>query len=74
MDPLMEEWYVMFKGAGESADDQGPNEKNATCLTCGEDSTRCAGHYGFIKLYLPVFHVGYFRPTINMLSCVCKVS
>lgn len=32
------------------------------------------GHYGYIKLTLPVFHIGYFRPTINMLSCICKVS
>jgi hypothetical protein len=22
---------------------------------------------------LPVFHIGHFRPTINMLSCICKV-
>lgn len=32
------------------------------------------GHYGYIKLALPVFHIGYFRPTINMLQSICKVS
>lgn len=52
----------------------GPNQKGKKCLTCGEETVKCVGHYGFIKLALPVFHVGYFRPTINMLSCVCKVS
>lgn len=50
----------------------GPNEKGRRCLTCGEEPARCVGHYGYIKLALPVFHIGYFRPTINMLSCICK--
>ncbi|WWD21358.1 hypothetical protein CI109_105842 [Kwoniella shandongensis] len=50
----------------------GPNEKGKKCLTCGEEAAKCVGHYGYIKLVLPVFHIGYFRPTINMLSCVCK--
>ncbi|KAL1407575.1 DNA-directed RNA polymerase III subunit C1 (rpo31) [Vanrija albida] len=50
----------------------GPNEKGGTCPTCHEDHTHCVGHYGYIKLALPVFHIGYFRPTINMLSCICK--
>ncbi|RXK37437.1 DNA-directed RNA polymerase III subunit RPC1 [Tremella mesenterica] len=50
----------------------GPNEKGRRCLTCGEEPAKCVGHYGFIKLALPVFHIGYFRPTINMLSCICK--
>lgn len=52
----------------------GPNEKGKQCLTCGEQAVACVGHYGYIRLVLPVFHIGYFRPTINMLSCVCKVS
>lgn len=42
-------------------------------MTCGEEAAKCVGHYGYIKLTLPVFHIGYFRPTINMLSCICKV-
>ncbi|TYJ54876.1 hypothetical protein B9479_004468 [Cryptococcus floricola] len=50
----------------------GPNEKGKKCATCGEEAAKCVGHYGYIKLVLPVFHIGYFRPTINMLSCVCK--
>lgn len=53
---------------------QGPNEKGGTCPTCHQDHTHCVGHYGYIKLALPVFHIGYFRPTINMLQCICKVS
>lgn len=43
-------------------------------MTCGKEAAECVGHYGYIRLALPVFHIGYFRPTINMLSSVCKVS
>ncbi|BEI84854.1 hypothetical protein CcaverHIS002_0502550 [Cutaneotrichosporon cavernicola] len=50
----------------------GPNEKGGTCPTCHEDHTHCVGHYGYVKLALPVFHIGYYRPTINMLQCICK--
>jgi hypothetical protein len=56
------------------ANSQGPNEKGGTCPTCHEDHTHCVGHYGYVKLALPVFHIGYFRPTITMLQCICKVS
>ena len=34
--------------------------------------TDCPGHFGFIKLALPVFHVGYFRHTVAVLQVVCK--
>lgn len=34
--------------------------------------TDCAGHFGFIKLELPVFHAGYFRHTVILLQCICK--
>jgi DNA-directed RNA polymerase III subunit RPC1 len=32
----------------------------------------CAGHFGYIKLELPVFHIGYFKNIISILQCVCK--
>lgn len=32
----------------------------------------CVGHFGFIELELPVFHVGYFRFILNILQCICK--
>lgn len=31
------------------------------------------GHFGFIDLELPVFHVGFFRLVIQLLQCICKV-
>ncbi|KZV97740.1 beta and beta-prime subunits of DNA dependent RNA-polymerase [Exidia glandulosa HHB12029] len=50
----------------------GTVEKNATCETCGHPTQDCVGHYAYIKLTLPVFHVGYFRHTIGVLQQICK--
>jgi len=27
---------------------------------------------GYIRLELPVFHIGYFRNTVQILQCICK--
>ena len=35
-------------------------------------SHRCAGHFGVVRLELPVFHVGYFKHVLTILQCVCK--
>ncbi|KAG1714420.1 DNA-directed RNA polymerase III subunit RPC1 [Nymphon striatum] len=43
----------------------------AICETCGLKD-KCIGHYGFLDLELPVFHVGYFRAVINVLQSICK--
>lgn len=32
----------------------------------------CSGHFGYIQLELPVFHVGYLRHTLAILQCICK--
>ncbi|XP_034935802.1 DNA-directed RNA polymerase III subunit RPC1 [Chelonus insularis] len=42
------------------------------CETCGKSLNECIGHYGYIDLELPVFHVGYFRSVIGILQSVCK--
>ena len=48
------------------------SEKGRECQTCGEDLVMCPGHFGFINLELPVFHVGFFKHVINILQSVCK--
>ena len=53
---------------------QGTSEKDNNCETCGKPLAECTGHYGYIDLELPVFHVGYFRMTITILQKICKVS
>ncbi|MFH4974741.1 hypothetical protein AB6A40_001450 [Gnathostoma spinigerum] len=50
----------------------GTCQKNINCQTCDQNLTDCVGHFGYIDLALPVFHVGFFRLTIQMLQCVCK--
>ncbi|KIJ54648.1 hypothetical protein M422DRAFT_24553 [Sphaerobolus stellatus SS14] len=50
----------------------GTTEKNAFCETCGHDTKECVGHYAYIKLVLPVFHIGFFRHTISILQQICK--
>ncbi|KAJ6543970.1 hypothetical protein B0H19DRAFT_1169181 [Mycena capillaripes] len=50
----------------------GTSDKNAYCETCGQSSVNCVGHYAYIKLAMPVFHIGFFKHTIAILQCICK--
>ena len=50
----------------------GVSNKRATCETCGQMLADCTGHFGYISLELPVFHIGYFRNTLQILQCICK--
>ncbi|XP_066925897.1 DNA-directed RNA polymerase III subunit RPC1-like isoform X1 [Clytia hemisphaerica] len=50
----------------------GTSGKDKTCDTCGKNLVDCVGHFGYVDLELPVFHVGYFRLTIHILQQICK--
>lgn len=50
----------------------GAIDKRAVCGTCYNNQTECIGHFGYIKLVLPVFHGGYFRMTLRILQMICK--
>ncbi|RUS34443.1 putative RPO31-DNA-directed RNA polymerase III, 160 kd subunit [Jimgerdemannia flammicorona] len=50
----------------------GSSAKEGLCETCGQQTKDCAGHFGYIKLVLPVFHIGYFRAIITILQNICK--
>ena len=50
----------------------GISDKLLSCQTCHKNLTDCSGHFGFIRLELPVFHPGYFRHTLVILQCICK--
>lgn len=50
----------------------GVSDNFTECETCGGRLATCKGHFGRIKLALPVFHVGYFKHTIGLLQCICK--
>lgn len=51
----------------------GISGKHEHCATCNEPLQACNGHFGHVKLCLPVFHVGYFKKVISILHSVCKV-
>ena len=50
----------------------GVSDNFSDCETCGGRLATCQGHFGRIKLALPVFHVGYFKHTISVLQSICK--
>lgn len=56
--------YYPFKGTCSNANN---------CGSCGKSLNECIGHFGYIDLELPVFHVGYFRAIIGILQSICKV-
>lgn len=50
----------------------GAINKLVTCETCHENLQDCIGHFGYIRLCLPVFHPGYFKATLKILQMICK--
>ncbi|KAI9173203.1 DNA-directed RNA polymerase III subunit C1 (rpo31) [Blastocladiella emersonii ATCC 22665] len=50
----------------------GPSEKTGECNTCGQKLADCPGHFGHLRLVLPLFHVGFFRAIITTLQNICK--
>uniref|UniRef100_A0A1D1XDD4 DNA-directed RNA polymerase subunit n=1 Tax=Anthurium amnicola TaxID=1678845 RepID=A0A1D1XDD4_9ARAE len=50
----------------------GPGSKMGFCATCHGSFSDCPGHFGFLKLTLPVFNIGYFNSILNILKCICK--
>nr|ALK02063.1 RNA polymerase III largest subunit [Wickerhamiella domercqiae] len=50
----------------------GISDNASECDTCHGRLATCPGHFGRIKLALPVFHVGYFKQTITVLQEICK--
>lgn len=52
---------------------QGPANKNCLCATCHGSFGNCPGHFGYLKLALPVYNVGYMSTIVDILKCICKV-
>lgn len=52
----------------------GVSDKFSLCDTCDKKMADCVGHYGYIRLALPVFHIGFLNHVKSILSCICKVS
>lgn len=50
----------------------GVSQKGAVCETCNQGLNECIGHFGYVDLALPVFHIGHFRVTVTILQTICK--
>ncbi|CRG95015.1 DNA-directed RNA polymerase 3 largest subunit, putative [Plasmodium gallinaceum] len=50
----------------------GAHKSNTICETCNKKLINCSGHFGYIELNYPVFHIGYYKYIIHILYCICK--
>ncbi|KAI5191302.1 DNA-directed RNA polymerase II subunit RPB1 [Nematocida minor] len=49
----------------------GTSERGFLCSTCGHRPDSCVGHFGYIELAKPVFHIGYIGKIKKVLESVC---
>lgn len=49
----------------------GPIPDGMTCQRCGLSTEKCSGHFGYIKLVIPVCDPFHEREVMNILNCVC---
>ncbi|KAK4047541.1 hypothetical protein OIV83_005328 [Microbotryomycetes sp. JL201] len=49
----------------------GPLDKDGICITCGQLSYDCPGHFGHISLPAPVFHPLYMTQAFQLLRGTC---
>lgn len=49
----------------------GTIDRDTKCKTCLGTSADCPGHFGYIELARPVFHVGFLNKTLQIMRCVC---
>ncbi|KAK0709400.1 RNA polymerase-like protein [Lasiosphaeria miniovina] len=50
----------------------GTSSKTGTCSTCSQPLQNCPGHFGHVRLPLPVFHIGYLKYIQATLQNICK--
>ena len=50
----------------------GVNQKNKICPTCNKKLEDCPGHFGYVRLNFPIFHIGFFKKIIEILRLICK--
>ncbi|KAK3350192.1 hypothetical protein B0T25DRAFT_261974 [Lasiosphaeria hispida] len=50
----------------------GTSSKTGTCETCYLSLQNCMGHFGHVRLPLPVFHIGYLKYIQATLQNICK--
>ncbi|KAL1914514.1 DNA-directed RNA polymerase II subunit RPB1 [Calcarisporiella thermophila] len=49
----------------------GTIDRHRYCETCDQKMAECPGHFGYIELAKPVFHIGFLNKVKKILECVC---
>ena len=49
----------------------GTTERDRLCATCNGSYIDCPGHFGYIKLAKPVYHIGFVDKVYKVLHSVC---
>ena len=42
------------------------------CPTCKNKLEKCPGHFGYVRLNFPIFHIGFMKKIVEILKCICK--
>ena len=50
----------------------GTLEPGQKCLTCGNTSARCPGHFGHIELAEPILHIAFIDNIHKLLIATCR--
>lgn len=46
-------------------------DSNTNCITCGNNSIKCSGHFGHIELNKPIIHPFYMKNITHLLRSFC---
>ena len=46
--------------------------ENFPCNICTKNFNECSGHFGFLKLFVPVFNLGFIKIVHGILQIICK--
>lgn len=49
----------------------GVTNKRMKCETCMGDIAECPGHFGYLELAKPMFHIGFMKTVLSIMRCVC---
>lgn len=50
----------------------GTVSRDHICATCNGDIMSCPGHFGYVELHTPVYHILFLKQVVKILQCVCS--
>jgi DNA-directed RNA polymerase II subunit RPB1 len=49
----------------------GTIDRKMKCETCTASMAECPGHFGYLELAKPMFHIGFLKTVLSIMRCVC---